>query len=644
MKNDWKVLTIKARELEDKIKNKQIQIPTYQRGEVWNSKMQKDLIDSIKNGYPFGSLVLYTYGRNNELNKPDLLIDGLQRSTSIFKFINNPSSFFNENDISDEYLDKLVNIIPGTFSAVGIKDKIKSIIIDWVRSHKTSDEVRNMNAYLCAQELMNEFPSLVNHGESEINVQNNIAEIISPIFDQYKNLCLTVEERGIPYIEISGDDTNLSEIFFRINDRGAKLNKENKFAATWTNDSIKINNSKLDTLVNLAKDRYEAIAASGTAIYGYDSIDFLKKKELDVFELTYAFGKKITAEYPELFKNKKNVVAVDTIPFTLINACLLGTKDSLPKMNKLLLKTFNNDNEKINSFLICILSCIKFVDGILGPVIKFKSNKRLNKNPLHTDFQIVSLIASTFRLKYVTEENGDYIFNLTKVNSNWNSISIELTRNALKKYIFDIVDDNWSAHGDNTLDNIIHDNYDIYTREIKKSELELAIRNWYSRQKSERREYLASSVTTPKDPEKVLLNLIYSNSFTAANQLSIEKYDIEHLVPKKLMEQKLKQYNGILKLPISSFGNLCLLPEYNNRKKKNLIIYDDKDYTDKLGNIMTIEDIEDRYTFTKRNDMEWLCSQKLSKDEFESKYYDFINKRFEIMLNKILNILYNYKE
>ena len=190
------------------------------------------------------------------------------------------------------------------------------------------------------------------------------------------------------------------------------------------------------------------------------------------------------------------------------------------------------------------------------------------------------------------------------------------------------------------MDNIIHDNYDIYTREIKRSDLGLTIRNWYSRQKSERREYLSSDVASPGDTEKVLLNIIYSNIFTAANQLSVEKYDIEHLATKKLMENKLKEYNGMLKLPISSFGNLCLLPEYNNRKKKDLIIYDDKDYTDKLGNLISMREMEEIYTFTKANDMEWLHSKKLTKEEFENKYYDFIDMRFEKMLDKILNVLY----
>ena len=636
MRNDWKPLSIKAKDLEEKIRNRKVQVPTYQRGVVWTVNMQKELIDSLKHGYPFGSLIIFTYDQNG---KPDLLIDGLQRSTALFKFINNPSEFFDKNDISDECLDKLLELAIGTFSVNALKDQIRNIIVEWVKQYKNSEQVRSMNEYKCAQLIMKEIPLFIDTSIGEIESLNKVATIIKPIFDQYKELCSIVEEKDIPYIQISGDDENLSEIFFRINDRGIKLNKQNKFAATWANNPIKITNEKLFGLVNIVKDRYDKISADGTTIYGYDAVEFLKKRELDVFELTYAFGKKITKEFPELFVNKNDLIAVDGVPFTLLNACLLGRKENLPEMNKLLLSRFNTD-EKINEFLNKVLSCIKYVDDLLAPITKFKSNKRLNKSPLHTEFQIVSLIASIFRMKYVTEINGQYDFNFSKTNTDWNDISKKLERNALKKYIFDIIDGIWSGHGDNTLDTIIHYNYDIYTRDIQRSDFAMVIRTWYSRQKSERREYIASGVASPKEAEKVLLNLIYSNSFSAASQLSIEKFDIEHLATKKLMESKLKKFNGMLKLPISSFGNICLLPEYNNRKKKNMIIYDDKEYTDKLGNVLSIKDIEDQYTFTEIKDMEWLHSNNMTKEEFESKYIDFIDNRFEKMLNKILNILY----
>lgn len=636
MKNDWNPLEIKVIDLERKISDRKIQVPTYQRGVVWDEKKQRELIESIKLGYPFGSLIIFRY---DDPIKPELLIDGLQRSTSLFNFIHNPSKFFDENDIDDDILLELIDKIGLNGSINGQKEQIKKIIIDWVHSFKDSSEVRNMNEYQCATLIMNEFPVL--RGENDLSTLETISQIIKPIFTKYKNICQTIEDKKIPYIEITGDDSSLSEIFFRINDRGIKLNKENKFAATWANSPVKITNEKLNPLVNLVRDRYDQILTDGTSIYGYDSQEFLQKKELDVFELTYAFGKYITKQFPELFPYKDNLIAVDSIGFVLINACLMGTKSSLPKMNELLLSTFNYNDIQINEFLIKIISCINYVDELLGPVTKFKGNKRLNNSPLHTDFQIVSLVASVFRLKHIQFENDKYYFNLSSTNSNWNNYDKLIRKNVLKKYISDIVSDYWSGHGDNTLDNIIHDNPEIYTKEIDKSEFKSILYNWFNRVKSDRNELTAKDVKNAGNQEKVLLNLIYSNSFTAASQLNIEKFDIEHLATKNLLENKLKKYNGTLKLPISSFGNLCLLPEYTNRKKKDAIIYDDDKYIDKIGNKLTIKEIEDKFTFTKKDDLIWLKRDNLTSEEFKAYYFDFINNRFEIILNKIIDILYN---
>ena len=576
-------------------------------------------------------------------NKPELLIDGLQRSTSLFKFVHNPSEFFDEDDIDEKIIEELAKMANSMGSTVGIKNDIKSKIINWVKSFKTSAEVRDMNEFVCATTLVNEMPIFFIDAQkngNQIEVLSKIATSIKPIFDNYKKLCITIEEKPVPYIEITGDDTNLSDIFFRINDRGVKLNKQNKFAATWSNSPVKIENEKLKDLVTIVRDRYDEIQREGTSIYGYNSQTFLQKQELDVFELTYAFGKYITKNYPNLFSNKNDIVVVDSIGFVLINACLMGTKETLPEMNKLLFERIGKD--KVNEFLVKILTCIKYVDDLLGPVTKFKGNKRLSKSPLHTDFQIVSLIASVFRLKHVKNENDKYIFDFSNLNNNWYTADTKIQKHALKRYIYDIIDGYWTAHGDNSLDIIIHENPETYTEEISKAEFKAVLYKWYSRQKNDRKEYSAKDVKAPAEPEKVLLNLIYSNSFTAASQLNIEKFDIEHLATKKLMEIRLKKYNSELKLPISSIGNLCLLPEYTNRKKQADTIYMDKEYIDKLGNEISLEEIENKFTFTTKKSMEWLNNDNLSKEEFAEEYTKFIEERFDIMTDKIISILYHY--
>lgn len=637
MRNNWNPKTITVKELEEKMKNNEIAVPTYQRGVVWSDKMQKDLIDSIKNGYPFGALIMYNY---NKPDKPLLLIDGLQRSTALFKFVNNPSEYFEEIDISETTIEELAKTLGFKEVTETEKKELKRKLVEWIKKLKGSEAIQNMQLYDCASFIAKNFPQPTKD-PNNFDFLTNIKNIVEPTFNEYKEICNNIINRDVPYIEITGDPDCLATIFFRINDKGIKLSKENKFAATWTNRSIKITNSKLNDFIKIVADRYDSIQSEGTKIFGYNHQEFIDEKELDVFELCHAFGKYIKREHPELFGKINNINQSEAVGFTLLNACLLGYKENLPNMNNLLFERFKMD-EDINTFIIKVLECVDYVETILAPYIKFKSNKRIGGKKLHTDFQIVSIIASIFRMKHIEEfEPGKYKFNLSTQNSKWNSYDVLIKKNLIKRYISDTLNNVWSGHGDNTLDNIIHDNnYDYYTREISSDNLKATMYNWYTMHKTNHKQLLEEEVKAPSDADKLLMNIIYSESFTAKMQLSEDKFDIEHLFPKKLAEKMLKRFNGSLKLSLSSIGNLCLLPETTNRKKKEKIIYEDKEYTDKLGKKITIKELEENYTFTKEKDMLWAKNHNIKKDELEEKYNKFIDDRFDIIADKVIEVLY----
>ena len=55
----WETKIYKASDLIEQIKSKNIKIPHYQRGQVWKDSQKETLIDSIKKGYPFGTILLY---------------------------------------------------------------------------------------------------------------------------------------------------------------------------------------------------------------------------------------------------------------------------------------------------------------------------------------------------------------------------------------------------------------------------------------------------------------------------------------------------------------------------------------------------------------------------------------------------------
>ena len=104
------------------------------------------------------------------------------------------------------------------------------------------------------------------------------------------------------------------------------------------------------------------------------------------------------------------------------------------------------------------------------------------------------------------------------------------------------------------------------------------------------------------------------------------------------MKKKLDKYKGQLKLPISSFGNICLLPEFDNRKKKDRTIYNDDLYMNSVSS--RLYDIETKYTFTTRESLQFLEADQ-SLEDFKSEYFKFIESRFEIVVKKILDNLFS---
>ena len=89
MKNEWTVEEYKATTIEENITKKVFVVPRYQRGLVWKEQQRFDLVDTIKKGLPFGTLLLYKTSSGTYQ-----IIDGLQRSNAILEFVKNPTQFF----------------------------------------------------------------------------------------------------------------------------------------------------------------------------------------------------------------------------------------------------------------------------------------------------------------------------------------------------------------------------------------------------------------------------------------------------------------------------------------------------------------------------------------------------------------------
>lgn len=625
--NDWTIEHFLAEQIKDNIRNGKFTIPRYQRKLVWKPKQKEDLIDTIKKGLPFGTLLLYRDDNNN-----CQIIDGHQRSDAIIKFVENPTQFFDEGDIDVSVIRKIVELIGTAGNLQAQEEKVTSMLIEWVKKkHRSLQDVEEMQFPKFGKVVSNEFPSC-------IGKEFEIGDLIAPMMRKYKDICKKISITRIPAIVLSGSDEYLPLLFERINHNGTQLSKYEIYAATWNREDFKLDDS-LSEIVTANKDRYDAMSDDG-AIDDYDSAEFMRNKKVNAFELAFGFGKYLCRKWPHLFGDSKDIEQVESIGFTLIGCCL-GLKNKDAKiLNVALSKRVGA--QSINRFLLAILNAVDFTDKLLGKYSKFKLNSRSSSlaRPLHTEFQIVSIIASVFIDKYVTEirlDNSDNVIAIDycfeSANRDWKAKDKKLyERNLPKIYIMDILLHRWSGSGDKRMDSVLFTR-DTYKREVTLQEFSRTLDGWFTDLNNERKEF--KRVSAPKEAERLFLAVIYLGIFTASQQIDGSNYDVEHLAPQALMKKQLDRFDGNLRLPISSVGNLCLLPEYANRSKRDKTIYHDRVYLQKSQ--LTLREIEEKYSFTKSADLEWIEDFECTAEEFEKDYKTFLQKRFDVLKEKVLN-------
>lgn len=512
-----------------------------------------------------------------------------------------------------------------------IEEKIKDILIKWIKEeHPTMSDVERMQFSKFGRALALEFPSC-----SDKVIE--IGDLITPMMQEYQEICKTIKDTRVPAIVVVGDPELLPVLFERINSKGTQLNKYQIYAATWMNETFLIDDPELEAIVKANRDRYDSMLDNTGKLDDYDSVEFMNNKKLSAFETALGFGKMLCEKYPHLFGASTDPTKIESIGFNLINVCLCEKNSQAKTMN---ISLMNKVGDEICSFLKCIIQSIDIVDGNVGKYNKFKSNSRQKTaNPLHTEMQITSMIAGVFLSRYVDiayDEDGnlcDVTYHFERVNREWGaSLKDRFKRNAAKIYIMDVLQRKWAGSGDKRLDQIITAP-DIYCRTVDRKDFEIVLDNWNKQLNDERMEI--SRVTSPKEQELLMLAVVYLSSFTAEQQIDSSKYDVEHLATKKLMKIQLDRFEAHLKLPISSFGNLCLLPEYENRSKGEKTIYDDSDYLSKSD--LTIETVERLYSFTTKEDLEWIHDELLTEEELATTYLEFVNKRYEVMKGKVLN-------
>lgn len=379
---------------------------------------EKTFIDSLIKGYPVGTMLFYETFEDNK--RTYILVDGLQRGNSIKKYMTNPTEFFYDDSISDEFCAEILKI-------VGQEDEefyssIRTILTSFIKEQKT---FKNLQYYSVAKLIADEFKAGYEPVEKLINTIKNFFEKRQDLYDR-------IASTVIPVIVYTGEESNLLDIFDRINSKGTPLDQYEVYAAAWpVNEKYAISN--LDVIEHII-NKYDSFVEDGYFIHGYNREEIHTTRKVNAFEYLFGLGKYLVEKY-EILGFNKNLAddTVNPIAFELVNACLNDA-------DKILILYKNLQTIDLNVLEKAIYKAIDFVNDSISVVPKFKGNSRNANKIFHSKYQILSMISTTFKEMYA---NGDF----THFADSWQNRKSTIAKNLVHYYVYDIITNYWSEGG-----------------------------------------------------------------------------------------------------------------------------------------------------------------------------------------------------
>ncbi len=603
---NWTIEDLVVALSDNPTKKNKIVIPKYQRTLVWKKDQKKLFIDSIKQGFPVGAILLFKSSSDNEGKTFYHLIDGLQRSTSIKDFIESPTQFFDKTNLKSELIDDLYDLVK-TESNIIDKDILTNEIVHWINNLKGFEESDGFSSF----DLSTHLNSLLSLKLEIINIQD-LTSKFKPFLKGIKDDS-NISQFQIPVLVYTGKHSNLPAIFERLNSKGTQLSKYQIYAASWSSysDFTILNSEVIDGI----KSKYDLLLKNGYEVVDYDPSPKFYVSKFSTFEYLFGFGKFLCTKYDYLFSSAIKVEQEDSIGFNIVNICLGLPFSEMNKIPEMLLK---NDIQKFEN---SIISSIDFVFSALKGHITLKMNRKNSTTRIaiaHSELQIVSMIGKVFHSKY----NSDLTEKMT-----WESTKQNLEQNLPYYYLYDIIRDHWKGSGDSNAFTLITS--DRYETPIKRTLWESAFNEWLENDLS-KKEKVRISI---KDSAILFFKYLYTYSLSAHDELSSTEYEIEHLVP----VDKLKEIAGEEGIPMSAFPNLCLLGSNINRKKGSFTYYqyfkkqvDDGELSAEQAKFES-EKLE-KYTHVSESEL------KFVDEEFTAeKYKQFLHNRY----NKLKELFFD---
>lgn len=273
----------------DDFEKGRIRIPLFQRDVEWKDKQKIMLFDSIKNGYPIGTILFWRPEDKDEISDIDFelstlgayylderdseyfyILDGYQRLSTLLNCLIDPNrtSLERDNDVWYKEFCIYYDLSIEEFKKYNGRD-VNKLEVYKVPLYLFAD---NMNFYTFQERLI----------EENIDVEQ------SKLYSQrYKNLGNVFYDYLIPSIDLSGGNIQEAiEIFNRVNSEGSRIKDDWKLSALTIND-----NFRLGTLI-------------GNTLNQIESKNFYSIKKREIFKDKFIF-KTIQSSFGPLYLDSK---------------------------------------------------------------------------------------------------------------------------------------------------------------------------------------------------------------------------------------------------------------------------------------------------------------------------------------------------
>lgn len=565
-----------------------VAIPQFQRGYVWNSTKKNALIETLHNGFPFGSLLTYQ-GQNGQ----ERLLDGQQRLSTIRDFRKRPLHYWKQ--INKETYSQSFNLFSKLTSGNVNQEMFDKAV---------SGEVK----------LADWVDDLSEAGDLAEGVKTRqIRDIVEHLKEEITNY-LDVEKLTIPLIRYKGPEENVALVFENLNKGGSSLTKFEIYAAAWVDKTFELSKSEFqDEILQLVKQYYLDKKAKAEELdfelADFSEDDLTTKRVVNLFEFGLALGLFIKKRLPTLVRDNDNFTNSNEIGFGV----LVIYSGADPKRLENITKKFSSLKNELEALLQRTDKISVQLNDVLSKLIiqsttKDGSGSKDVQRKLNTSAKTLSYFASLWDKDYGTEEFK------------------QVKKNIPAYYVYDSITSVWTSHGDQRLFDFYsyHENGSEYQRKDYTAPVDVLrfkeeFKTWIKDENQGKWNFSA---------EVKALATIHANlTYLSAYLNDSDPLEFEHIYAKERINVVAGARQAI---NLGSLGNAMFLPRSLNNGKKLKTLYEtemNKNYN------LVIENSE----YPSEDDFEYAFEQ-LHLQNF-GEVNAVINKRALAVANSIIDKL-----